>query len=1335
VRSDAKALSAGSTSGQAQSRGSFARGAFAIRGGSSGADRSGARSHRLAGGQLLVLCLTVAGALAAFAVPALAAQTHPYTGTSFGPDGVGGTASFERVQSLAVDPANGDAYVYDGGAGKVYRFNSAGAPVNFSATGTNAISGVGGSAGGAEYEIALAPAGSPGGTAGDIYVANNGGAIHVYSAAGAEIGELDQGGETCGVATDPSGNFYAGVYSETINKYTPSANPPTAADKSAVGTAEVALCNVAADGLGNVYAATFSGGGLYKLEGVSDTTPTKVDLSANTMAIAPGSNDLYANRGNEILQYDASGKLIGSSGAAQLFESHGVAVNPGATKLYAGTPAKVKIFGAGVIVPDAITDAATAVDRTSATLHGTIGAAGGPAATCVFQYATADTYTAEGFTAAVQKPCNPAGPFTGAGATAVSADANGLLSSTEYRFRILASSPNGENGGQVLEFTTPPAVNVQTAAATLATASTATLNGAINPEGVSVEECSFEYGPTTDYGQSVPCAESEGTIGTGSTSVPVHAELTELTGGTKYHFRLVAANGFGTSKGEDLLFQTGGPTVISTELLEASATGATVGAEINPNGEETTYFFQYVSDAGFQSTGFAGAERVPAEDVPIGDSASEVEVSEEILNLAPSTTYHVRVIALSSGGTTTGKDFAFTTYNQAADTLPDSRAYEQVSPTDKNGASVAGEGGFVHASPDGNRITYASGSGIPGTEGSQQYPTYLASRGSDWSTQGLLPNAAAGSSAAVRGWDDELSKIYDTQARTVGSLSSFIERDSNNGTVATIAGDLTNRNYSVFYVASTRDAAEVIFESTNQLTTNAIEGSQNVYMWERSTNTIHLVGVLNDQTAPASGTMVGSVSPNDGAEVVLSAQNVVSNDGSRVVFNDVSTGQLYIRENPTQEQSPVDSSGNCTTPSLACTVPVSASQKTNGSGPGGQDPAGPRRPMFQAADASASTIYFSSAEQLTDNATTGEEEPRPGNDLYEFDLGTGQLIDRTVDTADDAGADVRGVIGAASDGSRVFFAASGVLTAQPNGRGELPAASGCCNLYLLEGSKITFVSRLDEPSNWSVGIEKSSRVTSDGEELLFRSTLRLTAYDNQEVPELYRYSASDGDVVCVSCNPSQASPKSAPTLTSILTSATVPSPAPYLSRNMSSDGTRVFFETTEKLVSADINGEKDVYEWEASNTGSCGSSTQGCLYLLSTGKSSTPSYFADADDSGRNAFIFTGERLVSQDKDQLVDLYDARVDGGISAQNPGPPGLPCEGAACRGPGTESPTLLSPGSTTYVGPGNSKPSRKKHRKRQRRKHSHSPHHKTKRSSSQQKKRTDLHRAINRQGVGS
>ena len=119
-----------------------------------------------------------------------------------------------------------------------------------------------------------------------------------------------------------------------------------------------------------------------------------------------------------------------------------------------------------------------------------------------------------------------------------------------------------------------------------------------------------------------------------------------------------------------------------------------------------------------------------------------------------------------------------------------------------------------------------------------------------------------------------------------------------------------------------------------------------------------------------------------------------------------------------------------------------------------------------------------------------------------------------------------------------------------------------------------------------------------------------------------------------------------------------------LSRNLSADGNRAFFETTEALVLDDTNGQagcpleggsvqrfpacQDVYEWEAPGHGLLRRRTAtapdgGCLYLISTGKSNYPSLFADASVSGDDVFFFTRQRLVGQDKDELQDVYDARV--------------------------------------------------------------------------------------------
>ena len=143
-------------------------------------------------------------------------------------------------------------------------------------------------------------------------------------------------------------------------------------------------------------------------------------------------------------------------------------------------------------------------------------------------------------------------------------------------------------------------------------------------------------------------------------------------------------------------------------------------------------------------------------------------------------------------------------------------------------------------------------------------------------------------------------------------------------------------------------------------------------------------------------------------------------------------------------------------------------------------------------------------------------------------------------------------------------------------------------------------------------------------------------------------------------------------------------------RNLSPDGNRVFFQTPDQLVAGDENSVTDVYEWEAKGTGSCKSEVEngGCLYLISTGTSDQPSYFGDADESGNNAFIFTASRLVPQDRDELIDVYDARVGGGVAGQNQVKP-VPCEVEACLGPPPAAPDNPSAGSANFVGPGNPK----------------------------------------------
>jgi len=132
------------------------------------------------------------------------------------------------------------------------------------------------------------------------------------------------------------------------------------------------------------------------------------------------------------------------------------------------------------------------------------------------------------------------------------------------------------------------------------------------------------------------------------------------------------------------------------------------------------------------------------------------------------------------------------------------------------------------------------------------------------------------------------------------------------------------------------------------------------------------------------------------------------------------------------------------------------------------------------------------------------------------------------------------------------------------------------------------------------------------------------------------------------------------------------------------------------LVPADANGQTDVYEWEREGTGSCertsagfSETSGGCLYLISTGQSTQSSYFGDASADGSNVFFFTRQSLVGQDRDENADVYDARVGGGIAAQNR-LPRVGCTGEGCLGPAASPPVLGALSSTTLTGDDNLKP---------------------------------------------
>src|SRR5689334_17523553 len=421
------------------------------------------------------------------------------------------------------------------------------------------------------------------------------------------------------------------------------------------------------------------------------------------------------------------------------------------------------------------------------------------------------------------------------------------------------------------------------------------------------------------------------------------------------------------------------PVLEHVRAISVGLTTATLEAEINPGGKPTRYEFLY-GMADCESTPEACTEVPPPEEEVEVNGSSPQTVKVPITGLSPATTYHFLLEASNSQGAKTSQEKTFITYPPPFSGLADGRAYEQASPIDKNASDIFGKQALVKATPEGNGITFASSFGIPGGKGAGAFPSYLASRGADaWSTQGLLPPIKYGERDRVVGWSPDLTKIYTRVGKLGEPREDALLEESTVSEEATIVAPYAP-SAEYFYAGQSADGSIVLFEGDAVLAPGAVQGSFNLYAWDRETEEVHLAGVSNEETALGDGSFAG---PYDwvfgtqgfnlhigGAQrsYYLQDTHAVAADGS-VYFTAAGTGQLYLRKNPTEAQSALNGQGECTEPTKACTIHVSASQRTKAD-PGGEQPA-----AFQAASPDGSEAYFTSPEMLTDNAYTGEEQP------------------------------------------------------------------------------------------------------------------------------------------------------------------------------------------------------------------------------------------------------------------------------------------------------------------------------------------------------------------------
>ncbi len=778
-----------------------------------------------------------------------------------------------------------------------------------------------------------------------------------------------------------------------------------------------------------------------------------------------------------------------------------------------------------------------------------------------------------------------------------------------------------------------------------------TLNGTVDPEGKPVNSCVFEYGTTSAYGQSVPC--SPASLGTGSASVPVSAQLTGLVPETVYHYRLSAENGAGKSSTEDIVLHTG-PIFGGESVSEVASTSATLEDAIDPNGADTHYYIQYGP-----TTAYGSYAPVPAPGVDLGNGAGTQSLSVHIQNLQAGTLYHYSFVAVQDGEIFEEADQTFTTQPPTTSYgLTDGRSWELVSPPNKKGAvlELTERGGQVQAADDGSGIAYV-GEGPTGGENQTGKLTYfqaLSRRGpngwqtADVSLPGGLPENGEPAEVLLKLTfpyhlfsPDLTSSVVEPQPFGTPPLSSeerertLYMRNDLTGVFSPLVSpadvpegtkieeegfDQTNgessepnpNEWEMHFLTSTPDLAHVVFYTPKALTEDAIDEEtlkiqierkdtnrghvqENLYEW--SAAGIQLVNILPGPAGEVAHGPIGKVPLVSAAGTSLgglpggNVQRSISNDGRRIAWT---WGEPYTSN------------------------------------------AGGYRGLFVRDMVEERTIQIGGASAVyqTMNGDGSKIYYLENGDLFVYDWNSEKATDLTATHGvSEPNAGVQELVSDVSeDGSYVYFVATGVLA---DG-----ASAGEDNLYVLYdapgGWTTTYIATLspqDHPG-WYAETDGppfladiSSRVSPNGHYLAFMSDRALTGYDNTDAAsgqpdeELYLYDAQKASLVCASCDPTGGRPvgifdredskllvdrgeawtsKAAgprnPTSDHWL-AGSIPGwdnlandPATYQPRYLSDSG-RLFFDSPDALVPQDTNGLEDVYEYEPEGTGNCTSTT------------------------------------------------------------------------------------------------------------------------------------------------